>query len=117
MKEVEKEFEHNFKFYDNWRRKLRGSCIRYIARAIKKYGPIEFEYDNNEFVTVVYNGGNHPEYASNAFSQVSRVYMKNNDIYVETEDSNIKESDLTTEELYDIVATIHDYTIPRLEDE
>ena len=116
MKEVEKEFEHNFKFYDNWRRKVRGSCIRYIARAIEKYGTIEFDYDNNESVTVVYDGGSHPE-ASNAFSQVSRVYMRNNDIYVETEDSDIKESDLSTEELYDIVATIHDYTIPRLESE
>lgn len=115
MKQIEKELEHNAKFYNNWRRKLRGSCIRYITAAIQKYGPIEFDYDNDEYVTVIYDGGAHPEYASNAFSQVNNVYMKNNDIYVETEDSDIKETELSTEELYDIASIIHDYCIPRIE--
>lgn len=115
MKQIEKELEHNAKYFNNWRRKLRGSCIRYIVAAIQKYGPIEFDYDNDEYVTVIYDGGNHPEYASNAFSQVNRVYMKNNDIYVETEDSDIKETELSTEELYDIAGIIHDFCIPRME--
>ena len=115
MKQIEKELAHNAKYFNNWRRKLRGSCIRYIVAAIQKYGTIEFDYDNDEYVSVVYDGGNHPEYASNAFSQVNKVYMKKNDIYVETEDSDIKETELSTEELYDIATTIHDFCIPRME--
>ncbi len=45
-------------------------------------------YVGNEVVTVSYDGGNHPEYASNVFSNVHKVYFeKQNGILLDTEDS------------------------------
>ena len=44
-----------------------------------------YQEDDNSFC-VPYDGGNHPEYASNCFSDVESVYMHNNDIYLEIED-------------------------------
>jgi len=56
-------------------------------------GKIEFhEYDedgvqidDNSFC-VSYDGGNHPEYDSNCFSEVRSVYIKDGEIYLDTED-------------------------------
>ena len=56
-------------------------------------GEIQFhEYDEdgvridfNSFC-VSYDGGNHPEYDSNCFSEVRSVYIKDGEIYLDTED-------------------------------
>ena len=56
-------------------------------------GKIEFhEYDehglqidDNSFC-VSYDGGDHPEYDSNCFSEVRSVYIKDGEIYLDTED-------------------------------
>ena len=41
--------------------------------------------DDNSFC-VSYDGGNHPEYDSNCFSEVKSVYIKDGEIYLDTED-------------------------------
>ena len=58
-------------------------------------GEIQFhEYDEegvqidfNSFC-VSYDGGNHPEYNSNCFSEVRSVYIKDGEIYLNIEDSD-----------------------------
>ena len=44
------------------------------------------EFDEYEMLTVPYDGGSHPEYASNCFSRVNSVYLKNGEIYLNIED-------------------------------
>ena len=44
-----------------------------------------YQTDDNSFC-VPYDGGNHPEYASNCFSNVESVFMEDKDIFLEIED-------------------------------
>ena len=37
---------------------------------------------------VSYDGGNHPEYASNCFSDVNSVYIKDGKVYLDIEDAS-----------------------------
>ena len=46
---------------------LRKESIAFIKEMVKKHGYINC-LENDDFVSVSYNGGNHPEYASNCFS-------------------------------------------------
>ena len=37
-------------------------------------------------ICVTYDGGRHPEYDANPYSHVERVYLKNGNVYIDTED-------------------------------
>ena len=93
------------------------NCNNYLKQAlIENGGSISFhEYDDdglqlddNAF-SVPYDGGNHPEYASNCFSDIERVYLDGDSIYLEIEDCEeygIERIDIYT--LYDLCEYIHD---------
>ena len=50
---------------------------------------IVIDYDNCTYIpSVVYNGGNHPEYDSNAYSNVECVYLKDGEVYLDIEDAS-----------------------------
>lgn len=68
-------------------------CLAYIEEQLKKAkdNSISFRDEDNEpikgmSVVVTYDGGNHPEYAANPYSEVYGVYMKNGKIYIDCED-------------------------------
>lgn len=47
------------------------------------------EVDNESYnFCITYDGGRHPEYDANPFSQIQRIYLKDGKIYVETEDAD-----------------------------
>lgn len=57
---------------------------------------------------VVYDGGNHPEYASNAFSDVICVYIKDDKVYLETEDTDeYSIVNLSASELYEVAYSLY----------
>lgn len=88
---------------------LKQECIKYLKRYLKKRENYIVDFDNCDYsITVVYDGGNHPEYASNAFSTVESILIKDNNIYVDTEDSRISVDVLSTEELFDICSYINE---------
>ena len=59
-------------------------------------------------MSVNYDGGNHPEFHSNVFSDVYSVFNKDGKIYVEIEDDNEYDIDnLSTEELVGICELIY----------
>lgn len=49
------------------------------------YNDYGYRIDDNSFV-VPYDGGSHPEYASNCFSDVNSIYIKDNNIFLDIED-------------------------------
>lgn len=92
---------------------LRMECIKYIKSVIKKYKVLDFS-DFYSSVCVPYNGGNHPEYASNCFSNVYKVSLdERGDIILCIEDC--EEYDLVevpTENVFDIANFIKLVYIP-----
>ena len=55
-------------------KKLRGESIDYLQKLVEENGTINLEVLDT-CVSVTYDGGNHPEYASNAFSNVIDVHL------------------------------------------
>ena len=112
--------------YHNWAeigRNLRKSCIDYIRWVLKGLdGEMivldpksmdEEMQDEFQAVTVPYDGGNHPEYNSNCFSQVNAAYLKGNDIYLnidETDEYSIENIDIQdVENIAELVKSIIDF--------
>ena len=112
--------------YHNWAeigRNLRKSCIDYIRGVLKGLdGEMivldpksmdEEMQDDFQAVTVPYDGGNHPEYNSNCFSQVNAAYLKGNDIYLdidETDEYSIDNIDIQdVENIAELVKSIIDF--------
>lgn len=87
-------------------RDIRKKCEKYLQMVLAEHGgSIDFdEYDPDEFVSVPYDGGNHPEYASNCFSTVYGVFIhKDGDICLNTEDcSELAISDLDWDDVYNV---------------
>lgn len=61
-----------------------------------------------ESINVNYDGGNHPEYASNVFSEVERVYIVDDRLLVETEDTHIEACDLSAIETLNLLEWLYD---------
>lgn len=85
---------------------LRKECVKFLTKTLKA-NDNRIEWDDAELVCsvcVTYDGGNHPEYASNAFSTVTAVNLKDNgDITLETEDTpEYCLENVSTAEVYDL---------------
>ena len=113
MKKYEKISDEFFKLSIE----LSQECTKYLTKILKKRKDHKIKFtglkDCSYTPTVVYDGGNHPEYASNAFSTVWSVYLDiNDDICFETEDTPDYPIDyITTEELYDICSFIDEHKL------
>lgn len=71
------------------KREIREKCEKYLQMVLEENGgTLDFnDYETDEWVSVPYDGGNHPEYASNCFSTVNGVFLdKNGSICLDTED-------------------------------
>ena len=94
--------------------KLRGLCIKYLTATLKQNnGNIDWEdIELPEYVSVPYDGGNHPEYASNVFSTVYGVFFdKEKNICLKTEDCDrYYIDDVTTDGFVDLVNFLDTYT-------
>jgi hypothetical protein len=91
-------------------RNARLDCIHYIMDLLDAHGnDLEVGDDDYGEVTVTYNGGNHPEYASNAFSIVMRVYVDSDDnIVLETEDCGAYDlDDVDTQDIVSLAQYLH----------
>lgn len=98
--------------YFNSGLKLRNNIITALKKLLK-YNKAGIVINDNipEFVSVSYDGGNHPEYASNLYSVVHKIYMEpNGDIVLDTEDTyGYSIDNITTEELYNLYDFIFKY--------
>ena len=96
--------------YNKIAQKLRNECIEYLTRVCKEHGRIEFDEDNDdEYICIAYDGGNHPEYASNICSQCYAVKLnERGNISVEIEETDDYEHNrIETIEIYDIAFVVY----------
>lgn len=93
----------------------------YLKSLLEEHKTILFNYggDNQEeCVTISYDGGNHPEYASNVFSEVISVSLNNKgEVTFEIEDScDYHIDDVQTLDLYDAIYSINHYILPNFKE-
>lgn len=104
-----------------WMRKARTSTVEYLKEVLEKQPDkrIKFDIDNEEYLTITYDGGRHPEYGGNICSQVNSVFIHPEyGLCVDIEDSNeYEESRIDTLDLIDIAEKVCNYALPRLEEE
>lgn len=112
--ELNEEFHKTVGQYVKTAAKLRDLCVKYLTAILKlNDGNINWKGVNlPEYVSVPYDGGNHPEYASNVFSTVYGVFFdKKKNICLETEDCDCYYiRDVTTDGLADLVNFLDTYT-------
>ena len=88
-------------------KQVKEGCLDYIKAELAKHNNF-IDLTETDGVSVMYDGGNHPEYASNAFSEVYSVFMKDGDIYLETEDCSQYDIDsITLDNLFDVAFCIY----------
>ena len=95
-----KNFQKTSAQIDSLLKKARTECVDFLMEELKKNSDhiecTEFE----ETVFISYDGGRHPEYASNTASEVESIYLKEGKIYFSIEDSDEYEIDrVPTDEL------------------
>lgn len=111
------------KFQETWEQisplltQIHQECIDYLTELLSKEeykNGISCETEDGSSTCVTYDGGNHPEYASNAFSTVKGVFMKDGRIYLSTEDCDEYPIDrIETLEIVGVCDFIEDYCISR----
>ena len=99
--------------YNNAKKSVRDDCIKFIKDVVFAMpdGELPIPYDLPESLYVSYDGGNHPEYASNCFSEVSNIYVQNGDIYLDIDETSKYplENIISVEEVVNIAEFINTY--------
>lgn len=104
---------------DEWAAKtaeVRADCIVYIQTYIRDYGDRENEeeivlslYDEDEGYTLTcsYDGGNHPEYASALYATIWAITLKDNEVFLSTEqEENYSIDRVATDEVITIAENL-----------
>ena len=88
-------------------RKKRETYIKMVLK--ENNGSLDCTESEN-MISVTYDGGNHPEYASSAFSMVEGISLDENDnIILQIEDcSEYPIENINWNEVFDVAAFIHD---------
>lgn len=89
---------------------IRKKCETYIKKVLKENNGSLDCTESENMISVTYDGGNHPEYASTAFSMVEGISLDENDnIILQIEDcSEYPIQNINWDEVYDVAAFIHD---------
>ena len=97
--------------FSNIATKLKQECIDYLTQVTKENGSIKFDLEQeDEYVCVSYDGGKHPEYASNLYSTVYGVSFNDseNSLSIETEDDDDYSVDhLSVDEVYALALVVY----------
>ena len=105
------------------KKEVKNYCIAYLKKVLngcnEKY---LYFYDENgnpygeRCITVTYDGGRHPEYNTNAFSSVEGIFLKDGEIYLDTEDDGeYSINNINLEELYNLAEYVYEYVEETIE--
>lgn len=119
--ELEKNYNRKAKTFNKMLGDYRNVAKDYLKSLLEEHKTILFNYggDNQEeCVTISYDGGNHPEYASNVFSEVISVSLNNKgEVIFEIEDScDYDINDVQTLDLFDAIYSINNYILPNFKE-
>jgi hypothetical protein len=92
-------------------RDIRKKCETFLKKVLEEEGGSIDLTDFESNISVTYDGGNHPEYASNAFSIVEGIYLdEKGNIVLQIEDcSEYPIENINWDEVYDVAAFIREY--------
>ena len=97
---------------------LHEECVEFLKETLADDPTIdlkEFEEDGGMPVCVTYNGGNHPEYASNVFSQVLLIKKdEKGNVVLDTEDAEILIEDVPAIEASGVCEVVVDWLFEQL---
>ncbi len=112
MKKEIIDYSKDYKAYCELGKHIRKACIANIRTYLDNLNTTELEvggeaYEeyqmNNGSLCIGYDGGNHPEYASNMFSEVEAIKVDDsNEIVIKTEDGVMHEPFIPLAELQEI---------------
>lgn len=112
MSEANNKFKQTFDTWTQINKQLADDCLAYLKEVLNKLPKKEIEVNDIDCVPcyVTYDGGKHPEYNANPYSQVERVFIADNgDVYLDTEDvSYYSVSHISAAELYDVAIAVED---------
>lgn len=119
--ELEKNYNRKAKAFNKMLGDYRKVAKDYLKSLLDEHKAILFNYggDNQEeCVNISYDGGNHPEYASNVFSELISVSLNNKgEVTFEIEDScDYSIEDVQTLDLYDTIYSITNYILPNFKE-
>ena len=109
---MKKDFQKTGEKIEKLLPRLRQECLAFLSEELSKKGSIRFDDDapdDYDPIFINYDGGAHPDYASNAFSTVYGVHLGNNDKI----ELSIEECDdywidrCTTMEMYEIACLVY----------
>lgn len=90
-------------------RQIKNGCIDYLKKTIKEVGGTICTEGEEDTLTVTYDGGRHPEYDTNAFSEVNNIFLKDDKIYLDTEDCEEYSIDrINDDEVYDVAMFVYE---------
>ena len=90
-------------------RKIKEGCLEYLKKVLKENGGRISINEPDEFLTVPYDGGRHPEYASNEFSNVDEVYLHGDKIFLSIEETDEYEIDrINDDDLYSVAMFVYE---------
>ena len=96
IKKVKGRFKKVSKIYYDCveiRRKIGEYSLEIIKAVLSKADGNSVEINEDNMMCVPYDGGNHPEYASNCNSRLNSVYLKDGEIFLDIEDCDEYEID------------------------
>ena len=96
IKKVKGRFKKVSKIYYDWveiRGKIGEYSLEIIKSVLSKADGNSVEINEDNMMCVPYDGGNHPEYASNCNSRLNSVYLKDGEIFLDIEDCDEYEID------------------------
>ena len=96
IEKIKGQFEEaSRKFYEcmEIRRKVHEISLETIKAVLSETDGNNMDLDDDNMMSVSYDGGNHPEYASNVFSMIYSVYLKNGEIFLNIQDCDEYEID------------------------
>lgn len=94
-------------------RKIKEGSLEYLKRVLRENSN-SLNLDDDEsikdgYLTVPYDGGRHPEYASNEFSAVDSIYLKDDKVFLSIEETDEYEIDrINDDDLYAVAMFVYE---------
>ena len=116
MKELKEKYNELSAKWRNVTAELKTCIGKYLDKALESHENC-IEFNSDAPCSVAYDGGNHPEYASNCFSSVNSIFKKDGYICLDIEDCDEYDIDgLSIKELMDVTESVQ-YAIEHEDDE